>query len=197
MASRPQLGKSQRTRLRIAETAHALFERHGFDAVTMEQIAIEADVVRGTLYNHFPVKEAVLVEWMHLRLAEDLAPLIGQVMTQRSFSARISTLLDASALWWEQHRQYAAAYLRFRFQQLKQGEAGQTSSDMAAAYAALIAKAEEVDEVRVDESAIRLANYLHFLILYALMTWLESPTASLRDELAHAFEFFMLGAKPR
>ena len=110
---------------------------------------------------------------------------------------KITTLLDASALWWEQHRQYAAAYLRFRFQQLKQGEAGQTSSDMAAAYAALIAKAQEVDEVRVDESAIRLANYLHFLILYALMTWLESPTASLRDELAHAFEFFMLGAKPR
>ncbi|MGO4777637.1 TetR/AcrR family transcriptional regulator, partial [Lysobacter sp. 2RAB21] len=51
--------KRQHTRDRIAQTAFELFETHGYDAVTMDQIAIAADVARGTLYNHFAVKEAV------------------------------------------------------------------------------------------------------------------------------------------
>lgn len=35
----------------LASTAGALFEAHGFEAVTMEQTAAKADVAKGTLYN--------------------------------------------------------------------------------------------------------------------------------------------------
>ncbi len=47
---------------------------HGYESVTMEQIAAAADVARGTLYNHFPFKEAVLAYWIHGQLAKDLRP---------------------------------------------------------------------------------------------------------------------------
>jgi AcrR family transcriptional regulator len=49
--------KKQQTRLQIAETARRLFLERGFDAVTVAEVAREADVSTGTVFNYFPTKE--------------------------------------------------------------------------------------------------------------------------------------------
>lgn len=54
------------TRGRILDAACALFELHGIEGVTVEQIAAAADVGKGTIYNYFSAKEdiagALLIE---------------------------------------------------------------------------------------------------------------------------------------
>jgi AcrR family transcriptional regulator len=45
------------TRLSISDTATRLFLEHGFDSVTIDDIAAAADVGRMTVFNHFPRKE--------------------------------------------------------------------------------------------------------------------------------------------
>lgn len=47
------------TRQRILQTAQGLFARQGFEATTTRQIAREAGIAAGTLFNYFPTKEAV------------------------------------------------------------------------------------------------------------------------------------------
>src|SRR5436305_3962270 len=54
--------KKQRTRQLIAETARALFVEHGFERVTIAQVAHAADVSEQTVFNYFPTKED-LVYW--------------------------------------------------------------------------------------------------------------------------------------
>jgi AcrR family transcriptional regulator len=54
--------KKQQTRQLIAETARRLFAEHGFERVTVAQIAREADVSEQTVFNYFPTKED-LVYW--------------------------------------------------------------------------------------------------------------------------------------
>ncbi|SDH17834.1 TetR/AcrR family transcriptional regulator [Klenkia brasiliensis] len=46
-----------RTRARIAETASGLFAEHGFDGVTVADVARAAGVSSVTVFNHFPRKE--------------------------------------------------------------------------------------------------------------------------------------------
>lgn len=189
--------KSSRTRDHIATVAAALFERDGYQGVTMEQIAAAAGVARGTLYNHFPLKDAVLAHWMHARLARELAPLMQEALSRDRFVSRVATLLDASAQWWEQHRQYAAPYIRYRFDEVREGQAGQDASDMIDAYAALISQAQQTGELRSDMSAERLARYLHYLYLCAVMEWLEDGQSALADGFAQMLEFFLQGAEAR
>jgi AcrR family transcriptional regulator len=49
--------KKQQTRQLIANTARRLFAEHGFEGVTVAQVAREADVSEATVFNYFPTKE--------------------------------------------------------------------------------------------------------------------------------------------
>ena len=49
--------KRMATRQAISDAATCLFMEHGFDQVTVDQIAAAADVGRMTVFNHFPRKE--------------------------------------------------------------------------------------------------------------------------------------------
>ena len=64
MSAQPGLRerKKQRTRELIAETARSLFVDRGFDAVTVADVAREAEVSEKTVFNYFPTKED-LVYW--------------------------------------------------------------------------------------------------------------------------------------
>ena len=56
--------KKQRTRLLIAETARRLFGERGFDAVSVAEVAREAEVSEGTVFNYFPSKEDLFFSGM-------------------------------------------------------------------------------------------------------------------------------------
>jgi AcrR family transcriptional regulator len=54
--------KKRRTRSAIRAAALELFVKHGYESVSVEQIAAAADVSRATFFNYFPSKEAVITE---------------------------------------------------------------------------------------------------------------------------------------
>jgi AcrR family transcriptional regulator len=62
--------KKQQTRQLIADTAGRLFIDRGFDAVTVAEIAREADVSEGTVFNYFPTKEDLFYARMEAFEAE-------------------------------------------------------------------------------------------------------------------------------
>ncbi|MFQ5495290.1 MAG: TetR family transcriptional regulator [Phycisphaerae bacterium] len=63
----------QETEKRILDAAERLFTTHGFGETTTRDIAVEADIAVGTLFNYFPTKEALA-----LRLVADAAEKAGQ-----------------------------------------------------------------------------------------------------------------------
>jgi AcrR family transcriptional regulator len=70
-APRRPRSDAQRNRGRILEVAKAAFTRHGADA-SLEEIAKQAGVGAGTLYRHFPTRDA-LIEAVYRSEVEKLA----------------------------------------------------------------------------------------------------------------------------
>lgn len=174
-----------------------LFDRDGFDAVTMEQIAAEADVAKGTLYNHFPTKEAVLACAIHDQLGRDLEPLMKQLAPDAGFAAGVAPLMDAHAQWCETHRVYLAPYLRFRFMDIQASTPGTGTTghnNIVDVYALLIRNSQNAGELRTDFKAEHLAVLFHHLCLGALLEWLLAGNLKLRRELDAAVELFIHGA---
>ncbi|WP_448950211.1 TetR/AcrR family transcriptional regulator [Labrys neptuniae] len=186
--------KQLQNRMHIAETAFGLFEQHGYEAVTMEQIASAADVARGTLYNHFPIKEAVLAYWMEQRLQMALKPRFDDAPEQSSWASRFKNLLEASATWWEGNRQYAAPYIRYRFQQLRPNARNSSESDITKYYSKLIQLGQISKEIRNDISSEQMSKYMHFLYISALVSWIDDEDLSLTNEIMDSFAFFLDGA---
>ncbi|ASS76411.1 TetR family transcriptional regulator [Tumebacillus algifaecis] len=62
--------KKQETRTKIFTSAMKLFQAGGYDATTIDMIAEHADVARGTVFLHFPSKEAILAHWGQDRFEE-------------------------------------------------------------------------------------------------------------------------------
>jgi len=54
--------KKAKTRLAIREHAMALFEQHGYEKTTVEQIAAAAEVSSSTFFRYFPSKEEVVLQ---------------------------------------------------------------------------------------------------------------------------------------
>lgn len=52
----------QKTRARIVECARILFNRHGFNNVTIDMVMADAKLTRGGFYNHFQSKEELFAE---------------------------------------------------------------------------------------------------------------------------------------
>lgn len=62
--------KKRATREAIAATARRLFAQRGYDAVTVAEIAVAADVSEKTVFNHFAAKEDLVFAGGEERLAE-------------------------------------------------------------------------------------------------------------------------------
>ncbi|RKU03609.1 TetR/AcrR family transcriptional regulator [Burkholderia sp. Nafp2/4-1b] len=184
----------------LADTGARLFDAYGYDAVTMEQIAAQADVAKRTLYNHFATKEAVLAHWLEGELARDLAHLQRDVARRKTFASRLACVLDASAAWCEQHPVYLLAYLRHRFLSIGVAQAegvNENGSDIALVWQRLIAAGQQSGELNPALAADQLATWFHHLYLAAMLRWLTVPRLSLKREFQAVAKLFVEGAQAK
>lgn len=202
----PAPGRRERKRSQtldhLAATAFALFEAQGFEAVTMEQVAAAADVAKGTLYNHFPLKEALLAHQFHAEIAQAMGEdLAASLARPGGFAARLSAWLEVSAAWCVRRRAYLPHYLRYRFLSLAPGARARdgSRSGMERLFETLIDAGQRDGELRAQPPAAHLAALLQHLYLGALMRWVALPAAQadgarLEHEFAAIVELFVHGA---
>ena len=86
------------TRERILRVAAARFAAEGVDGARLDEIADDADVARGTLYNYFPTKEALIIAILKpvLELAERRVQSMAGLGPRRGVDALLALFLE---LW--------------------------------------------------------------------------------------------------
>ncbi len=190
--------KRRETANHLAATAFRLFDALGYEAVTMERIAAEADVAKGTLYHYFPVKEAILAHQFREEIAAGMAEHRQALGRQSGFAARMSYLLRASAEWNRSRRAYLPHYLRFRMTVTNYGEGRPLPEEYQSGtyliLEALFLEGQRTGEVHRDLPARQLAATFEFMLFGAVVLWLNQPRMDLARNFELALDLLLHGA---
>jgi AcrR family transcriptional regulator len=185
--------KKQETRLQLIKAALRLFHEHGYDATTVEQIADAADVAKGTFFNYFETKEAILpalVEWRLQELGAALAPDQG---APASPVARIKLGLRLIAS--DPLADHTLARQVFgALAQQRQMPTAPPGQPLIGLLAGQVRQAQDAGEIRTDLDAVYLARVICALSFQQMMMWHHGyrPTA-LPEVLDAAVDLLMDG----
>lgn len=177
----------------LADTAWALFQAEGFESVTMEAIAAAADVAKGTLYKHFPMKAALLRHRFHRELLTAWPTIQAKLAALAPGKARLARFLDLQVAWFEARRAFLQPYMGLRLSGADLFDPARERSGLGAILDALIAQAQAAGEFRRDLPAPLLAMHLQFAQLATLLRWLADDGLSLADETARMFDLLCAG----
>lgn len=189
--------KLQQQRDHLADTAWELFEAEGYEGVTMERIATVADVAKGTLYKHFPVKEALLRHRFHRELREGEAEGRSVLLQLPPGLSRLQKFLQVSAEWSESRRRYLLPYLMFRLGEPRSRDERGERSGLEQIFTWLLADGQAAGCFRTDVTAPALAVYLEFLYVAAMLRWLSGAADSLMTEMEAMLDVFLGGVEVR
>jgi AcrR family transcriptional regulator len=192
--------KKGETRQQIINTAMHMFREQGFQTTSMEQIANKVDISKVTIYNYFPVKEAIVSEYMqsgNRRIREEKIPqLIEDFPDTRS---RLLELFRMSHEWMKENREIYKVYFGYRMQNLFESFRDQSKrSGFEGVLAMIIGVGREDGEIRRDMSEEFLARHFEMMSAAAFMPWWADPdTFSLEENLGPTIDLFLNGASPR
>ena len=141
----------ERRHQRILEAAGKLFAEHGFDGVNFDDIALDAQVARRTLYNHFTSKDEIIRTICSPILHEALAVLEVLETRERLSSSEI---LDLCFDLWERH----GTSLRLIHQSAiaTDDDLKQLHTSFTSKFVNLFAKAGEDEPLRLPASVTAL-----------------------------------------
>ena len=189
--------KRELTANHLAATAFRLFETHGFDAVAMEQIAEEADVAKATLYNYFPVKEALIAHRFREDIAAGMVERAAALTACTTFETRMQFLLRESAAWHTARKAYLPQYLRYLTSQARYGDetprAATADSGSRQILTQMFAAAQDAGEVDTRQTAAQIAWSFEYLLFGAVAAWLTDPSLDLTTRFLAAFDLAMRG----
>ncbi len=193
--------KRMHTASHLSATAFELFETHGYAAVSMEQIAQKADVAKATLYNYFPVKEALLAHRFREDIAAGMVERGAALIACKSFEDRMQFLLRESAAWHSARKVYLPYYLRYLTGQARYGETAPGTGDVEPGSRQILTlmfeAAQHTGEVDTRQTAAQIAWSFEYLLFGAVAAWLTDPGIDLATRFLAAFDLTMRGMATR
>lgn len=183
--------KKREIRQRLLEAAMRLFCERGYEATTVEDITAAADVAKGTFFNYFETKEAILpalAEWRVEALGRTLLP---ADRTPVSPVARIKQVLNTLAqdplvMQLPPHR---LSPIISRSGHARPGQA------LNMLLAELVRQAQTAGEIRVDLDPLYLAGVIRAIFFHHVLMWhCGATTAPLPEALENAVDLLLDGA---
>ncbi len=185
--------KKEETRARIIALSVELFEAHGFDAITMEQIAEAADLAKATLYSYFPSKEHIVAAYMRSEISRCLGGVQQMLERLPDTRARLRALFRGSTEWNLNHPQMMPIYVRHRMANGLDG-AGQRSG-FNEHVLAIVARGQDEGDLRRDLPAGTLTRHLQLLYMGEILAWMANQeNYDLQAGLEVVVDLFLDGA---
>ena len=193
--------KKEETKQKILAVAVGLFKTHGFDLTTMEQIADEADIAKGTLYNYFPAKEAILSEFVERSFGGRHSDRIAQMRQLPSTRTRLMQILSELMERVQAQRDIFEKYLAYRIQNvvsLRPPQEASVKSDFDLLAVEIIDLGQKSGEIRTDLPLDLLVDLFEFVFVeVAKQFYLAPDTFNAVESIEQGVDLFVSAVRRR
>ncbi len=191
--------KKEKTRQNIIAATMKLFKKQGYDATTMEQIAEEADIARGTLYNYFPAKEAIISEYIQRSFSTQNSERILELQKIPDTRSRMIIIFSELIKGVQSQKEIFEKYLVYRMQTMvsfHQDEKVKSGFYLLATE--IIRLGQKNAEIRDDLSPDILEDLFEFAFIEAVKQfYMEPEKFNAREVIEQCVDLFINGAKVR
>lgn len=189
--------KKAAQRQRIVAVAMRLFREQGVEATTMEQIAREVDIAKGTLYNYFPVKEAIISEFMKRSFSEKNSERVFELRRLPDTRSRMIRVISELVQGISAHRDIFERYMVYKMQQMISFEPGE--DDKSGFYVLgdeVIELGQRSGELRCDVPTYVLRELFDFAFVEVVKLLFKDPEGLRTEEaVTMCVDLCLQGAK--
>jgi TetR/AcrR family transcriptional regulator, regulator of autoinduction and epiphytic fitness len=199
--------KKEATRQEILTAAAELFRTKGYEATSVDDIALAADVAKGTFYYHFQAKEDLVMALQEAELKTAAERARKRMTSGDPVMTILFDFLTDSAHWTEVNSDLARALFKQKFEMMARHDHSQEFRpshgppkfvkeyffDMVTE---LLSAAQQSGEIRRDVEAAELTRVIIPIVMSARMHWLMDPSQdSLTQRLEKSLKIIMEGFK--
>jgi AcrR family transcriptional regulator len=185
--------RKQETRQQIFQAAMNLFARKGIFSTTVEEITDAADVGKGTFFNYFPSKEAILSA-----LAERQLEIIDRAVEKAGSAVTVRPVLKEMVRELVSGPARSPIMLRSLFATVLSNQMllGLFSRSLQAGrekVATIIERGQQIGEIRRDVPAIEIARCLQQTAFGTSFIWAASQPSDLMAWQERSMDLFWRG----
>ena len=170
-----------KTRERILEAALKLFTGQGFEATTTRDVAREAGIATGTLFNYFATKEEILACQAHEALDSARSDFERRAEEAASFDEALFAYVAAGLRRLKPHRKHLPALLQSALSPLAAAPSGEAVSLRVAFLESVAQLAEKHRVGELSPVALQLAWTLYTGVL---VFWAHDNSRKQEETLA-------------
>lgn len=181
----PELSRRERKKKdtydKIFASAMHLFRKQGFEATSVEQITQYADVGKGTFYNYFPTKEAVVLEFSRQANRELVDSRRGQ--SGAGVRDRLTALLADWAGLMARNRELAWVAVHNR-------EGAEYDLSLHYGIQAILAAGQREGEIASTHDPAFLTESLEGMIIQRFISWYVANDGDLQAKVKQVLDIF-------
>lgn len=184
--------KKEQTRQRIKEAALGLIAANGYEATTIEEIAKQAGVAKGTFFNYFSSKDELICDLQAVFAINEVAKLKDQA---GPLVPRFQLLIFQLVREFELSKTLTRALFQAMFGSQRQLEShNQLLDSLKEVLLPLIRQGQDNGELRRDMPAEMIAQQAFQSYFGTLIIWsMEENDEPLDNRMAMTFELFFKG----
>ncbi|MFC6617182.1 TetR/AcrR family transcriptional regulator [Deinococcus radiophilus] len=191
--------QKERRRTEIYQAAIALFKECGFDNTTASEIAEASGVSRGTFFNYYPYKEAVLLDYGSAVVQRLQAEAEVQLAAGK---APLEALYDVWNLLADENTRERDLFPPLAYEVMnpnpERAGAAYRALQLSRVVEVILTPVQQAGELRSDLSLARISNLIADTYLLVALRWSAYGTGrSLHDELRLSLDLLLSGALKR
>ena len=177
--------RKEETLRRIEDAAWTLFTTRGYETTSTRQIADQADIAAGTLFNYFPEKRSLLIHLMQ-REIDEAARRAFDGMAASTLEQQLVDVFEALTDCYARERRLGRVFIKeLLFTDGEQrAESAAWTFDLVKRIASLIRASQLRGELDPSIAPIEAAQQLFSAHYFGLVTWLGGtiPSRAAQEE---------------